>query len=299
MKRRLFLVITLLLPFVLLGCTDGSWKDYKTPERFLKKAVSSSHRFSISTGDLKPREAYHKDYNFEVKDALSNAGGFRKTDLSSSRADRHFNYVCRYSDGLVGLSPALYCTMSVYDDGFINIHFETLKEDKDAYFEMDAERAYAINDLVIEKIQREEQILADDKKQAYLDGAVDNFLIAMEKKTSIKTRVYEPTPDNYGRYIYDFRDNGTILDLLKGLEYTRTDKSSPYLSREALIYNCYDENDKEPSWAYYLYDSGDYVGVYYHYENTFGEIRSVELSYETDATKGKEVLVKALELAKQ
>ena len=38
---------------------------------------------------------------------------------------------------------------------------------------------------------------------------------------------------------------------------------------------------------------------YYHYENSFGEIQSIELSYTTDATKGKEVLVKALELAKQ
>lgn len=299
MKRRLFLVITILLPFALLGCTDGSWKDYNTPERFLKKAVSSAHRFAISLGDQKPREAYHKDYNFEVKDALSNAGGFKKTGVTESVSNRHFNYVCRYSDGLVGLSPALYCTMSVYDDGFINIHFETLKEDKDAYFEMDAAKAYAINDLVSEKIPREQQILVDDKKQAYLDGSVENFLIAMEKKTSIKTTVYEPTPDNTGRYIYDFRDDGTILDLLKSLEYTRTDKSSPYLSQEALIYNCYDKEDKDLSWAYYLYDSGDYVDVYYHYENSFGEIQSIELSYTTDATKGKEVLVKALELAKQ
>ena len=298
MKRRLFLVITILLPFALIGCTDGSWKDYNTPDRFLKKAATSAHRFTISLGEDEPKHSSHKDYNLEIRDALASSGGFKKTGRTSSLC-RYFNYTCRYSDAFVGLAPALYCTMSVYDDGFINIHFDTLKEDKDAYFEMDAERAYAINDLVIEKIQREEQILADDKKQAYLDGSVENFLIAMEKKTSIKTTVYEPTPDNTGRYIYDFRDDGTILDLLKSLEYTRTDKSSPYLSQEALIYNCYDKEDKDLSWTYYLYDSGDYVDVYYHYENSFGEIRSVELSYETDATKGKEVLAKALELAKQ
>ncbi len=121
----------------------------------------------------------------------------------------------------------------------------------------------------------------------------------MDKKASIKTTVYEDTPDNTSRYIHDFRDNGVLLGLLKDLKYEKTNDSEPFSSREALIYNAYDKNDKDPSWSYYLYDSGDYVRIFYHYKNHFGEAQNVEFNYHIDATKGKEIITKALELAKK
>ncbi len=170
MKRRLLAVLTILMPFALIGCTDGSWKDYNTPDRFLKKAATSAHRFTICLGEDERKYSSHRDYNLEIRDALVSADEFKKTDQSSSKSSRYFNYVCRYSDGYVGLAPALYCTMSVYDDGFINIHFETLKEDKYAYYKMDAEQSYVINDLIREKYQEINKLSRMIKNKLILTG---------------------------------------------------------------------------------------------------------------------------------
>ena len=296
MKKALLAVFITLTPFALIGCNDGSWSDYNTPTRFLKKAANSSHRFTIGLNDTEPKMSSHKDYNLEVRNALIKAGNFKKSEHSSSDSSRCFYYVSRHSDGYIGLAPALYCVMSVYDDGFIKIDFEEIKEHKYAYFEMDAEKAYEINDLVYAKIPKEKQMQQEDRSKAYQDGDVVNFISAMEKKSSIRTKVNAHNKD--GTYCtFNFNDKGDLLDLIKNIDYERTSNGYPLESEIEFVYNVYSSTDGDSYWTYSLYGSGDYVNIYYSYKDRLGDINHVSINYSIDAAKGKEVLTKALEIA--
>ena len=296
MKRTLLATFIVLVPLALSSCGPrGGWKDFNTPARFLKMAEKYPRDCTLSTsGDFK--SSSDPDYNLEVKKALLEAGPFTKTEQTSSDADRVFTYANRYYDGHIGLAAARYCLMSVYDDGFIKITYQDTKEDKYAYFTMDEAKASEINDFVIAKIARDREAVMEDKTKAYQEATVDNFLAEMDKKSSVKAvAYYTDSNDNY--FVKNFDDKGTLLKMMKEVEYTKTSDPAPD-SEYALVYNSATKGDNYFEWTYCLYNTGDYVRVYYGNTNRFDYSQTIYLSYKIDATKGKEIINKAIALSK-
>lgn len=298
MKRRLLAVFIALIPLSLTSCSLLSWNNLNTPAKFLKHAESDYGRCWISLPGYDSSSNSGKDYGLEVKKALVDAGGFKKTDQSQPETYRYFEYGIRYKDGYVGLASGLNCIMSIYDDGFIKIEYQTYEKDnKYAYFTMDPEKACEITDLVYEKIPRDKQTIAEDKTQAYTDGGVDNFIAAMEKKSSIKVSLVEYSSDKTTKANYNLTDNGELLKLIKDAEYTRTVKSANWDASRVLTYNLYTYQKDELNWNYYLYDSFDFVDIYYSYKNRLKENNNVAISYNIDPVKGKAIYDKALGMA--
>lgn len=299
MKRLILFSFVVSMSLSLTACSD-SWNNYNTPEKFLKAAANHSGYCYITTNsDYK--SGGHRDYNLEIKNALSNAGSFKKTDQSNPNSQRFFSYVNMYYNGFIGLESDRFCIMSVFDDGFIKIDYEYYEKEpkhKYTYFEMDATKAYEINDLVVDKIANDERIKEEDRNQAYQDASIENFIQAMEKKSSVKTVYYEHNHLAGTLNTYNFYDKGDLLSLIKDVEYTKTSKGYPLEGSKDLIYNDYSKND-DKDWTYSLYDTGNYVEIRYYYKNRLGEGETVKINYEIDATKGKEILAKALELGKQ
>lgn len=298
MKRTLLLSFVISLSLSLTGCTK-SWNSFNTPEKFLKVAAKNNNNCSIAmNGDYLMQP--HKDYNLEIQKALSNVEKFKESSLRSSESERYFSYANMYYNGTIGWAGDLFCVMSVYDDGFIKIDYEyndkVLKHNY-AYFEIGATKAFEINDLVVEKIARENKIKEEDRLQAYKDGSINNFIAAMKEKSSIKTIYYDRNDTDQTMNTYEFYDTGDLLNLIKDVEYVSTSKGYPLEGTVDLIFNVYDENSIK-NWTYSLYDTGDYVTIRYNYKNRLGDSGTATLNYEIDATKGKAILAKALELAK-
>ena len=297
MKRKLLAVLIAVIPLTLTSCSVLSWNDVNSPSKFLKSAGKQSGRSWIAT----PIDSYNKntsrDYGLEVKKALQDADDFKKTTDTQPKSNRYFEYGIRYNDGYVGLSAGLNCYMYVYDDGFIELKYETYKEDKLAYYTMDATKAYEITDFVYAKIEKDKQTIAEDKTQAYIDGSIDNFIKAMEQKSSIKTEVTDFDHKNNTMKSYKFNDNGTLLSVIKDAEYTRTNEYVSGDSSRTVLYNPYVVKKGALKWSYYLYDTYDYVVIDYAYINRLDVQNNVTISYKIDAAKGKAIFDKALELA--
>lgn len=299
MKRTLLLSFVVSLSLSLTGCRK-SWNNFNTPEKFLKDAAKNNDSCSIAVYD-RYLTTPHKDYNLEIQKALSNAGKFKESSLRSSESKRYFSYANMYYNDMVIWGSDLFCIMSVYDDGFIKIDYEYVDnglKHNYAYFEMDASKAYEINDLVVEKIAREDKIKEEDRLQAYQDGSISNFIAAMEEKSSIKTIYYDHDDTEQTMNTYEFYDKGELLKLIKDVEYVNTSKIYPSESSADLIYNAYDNNSNK-NWTYSLYDTGDYVTLRYNYKNRLGDSGTATISYEIDAVKGKAILAKALELGRK
>lgn len=300
MKKTILLSFIISISLSLVGCTN-SWNNYNTPTKFLKAAASHYGDCWISMHDEYKTNG-HKDHNLEVKNALSAAGDFKKSSQSNPNSPRFFSYANMYYNGLIGLAGDYFCTMSVYDDGFIIIDYEYYQKELKhnyAYFEMDATKAYEINNLVFEKIPREKQMQEEDRNQAYQDGAIENFIAAMEKKSSIKTTYHDCDLQKGTIQTYNFYDKGDLLGLIKDVEYTRTSRGYPLEGTVDFIFNVYDAKNGNENWTYSLYDTGNYVEIRYYYKNRFDEGETAKIYYEIDATKGKEILARAKELAKQ
>ena len=287
MKKLPLLLSTLvvLTPFCLSACQRGIWDDFKTPELFLKKAETDFAHCELS---LQSGYENAKDYNFEIKNALMDAAPFTATKQEKSDAERYFVYSNRYYDGFVGLSAPSYVKMYVYDDGFIKIDFNNIKEDKHAYFTMDEAKAKEINNLVNVKLPRDAQIIREDEAQALKDGVIDNFFNEMSKQSSIRVEANEATKDGY--YSYHYHDTGELLTAIKEVEHTYTDEIPSYQG-VAFKYNY------RGLWMYTLYQTADTVKITYHYTNRFDETRHVDLYYRIDLIYGKQLIEKALELA--
>lgn len=297
MKRTFLAALVFLIPFALTSCTP-SWNDLNTPTKFLKKADFDSCCLSLTDNFKNISESDWKDYNLEIKDALLKAGPFTKVVETVPDSENHFLYVNAYKNGFVGLYPTYYCIMSIYDDGYIQIDYQQAEGHKYAYFSMDGDKAKAINEQVVNKIATEKQIKEEDKSQAYQDGDIANFIKEMETKSSIKTKVEDRHLEEMTKDTYNFSDNGEILSLIKDAEYTHTSNLPPLESSETFYYNLDNQKGTLP-WSYYLYDSFDYVKIYYSYVNRLKERLRIEINYHIDATKGKEIVAKALEIAKR
>lgn len=298
MKKALVLSFIVSLSLSLTGCKK-SWNSFNTPEKFLNMAAKNPDNCTIAVnGEYKTNP--HRDYKLEIQQALSNAGSFKQSSLTEPTSQRYFSYANMYYNGLIGLEGDLFCIMSVYDDGFIKIDYEYYDKEllhNYAYFEMDANKAYTINGLVVSKIERDEQIIAEDRMQANRDASIDNFITAMEKKGSVRTIYYDNHEDNT-QDTYEYLDKGELLSLIKDVEYVSVNKSYPIGSSVALIYNAYNINEGR-YWTYSLYDTGNYVGIQYNYTNRLNVSCKTFLSYEIDASQGKAILAKALELGKK
>ena len=295
MKRILAISYVALMSLSVTGCDN--WENtYGTPEKFLKAVGNSITGSSISVND-DFRSSSVRDYNLEIKTALSKAGPFTKIEQDKSSANKHFLYVKQYKNGLVGLTAAKYCIMSVYADGFIKIDYQDTKDDKYAYFTMNATKASEINDLVVTKIERDQLAKDEDKAKAYQEGIIENFFIEMDKKSSAKVRsIYTESNGNYLNKV--FADRGELLTMMEEISYTRTSEPAPDVEY-GLIYNVSSKGDNYWQWSFNLYANGTYVRIYYGTKNRFDESQTVYLNYKIDASEGKALIKKAYEMAKK
>ena len=297
MKKRVLLAsLVFVLPFTLTGCDRASWSDLNTPTRFLNKASKDYRYCYLALDDKDYKTGGPKDYNLEIKNALTEAGNFKKSEDTESNSERYFYYVNYYANSFIGVSDGRRCAMIVYDDGFIKIDYEDVKQHKYAYFTMDTEKASEINDLVRAKVARDQEGIQEDAEQAQEKCTPENFFKDAEKGLSII--VYEEDEKNYTTKSYKFKDNGEILNLAKNIEYTKTTGRRPDDSNTALAAYYYKPGTSQVIWSYHLYSTGDYLELEYHYENRFKERRSVEYSYNLDAEKGKEIIAQAIAKAK-
>lgn len=147
MKKTISLLTLSFSLLTLTGCflftDDGSWKEeYGSPELFLQN-VSEEHRESIfkyaSEGEM-------QDTDFQVKKAILASSPFKSVKKKEPVAERYFTYQAYWIPATSGPN---YCQMSIWDDGFIRIdHKSSLGPHGYAYFQMDADKAVLLNDLV-------------------------------------------------------------------------------------------------------------------------------------------------------
>lgn len=153
MKKAYSFLSLCLSSFVLTGCSlfidDGKWKDnYGTPELFLESISEDDHRESIFLYDNNSNDI--QDENYQIKKMILSFSPFEKITKKHSETDRYFTYQAYWQPATSGPN---YCTMSIWDDGFIKIdHKKSLGPHGYAYFQMDADKALILNDFVFSLI---------------------------------------------------------------------------------------------------------------------------------------------------
>ena len=302
MRKSLVKVCVLFFTLAISGCVSNEWeKEHGTPELFLESVVeSNSYGCYIYLQDDDKEKG--EDTNLEIYSALKGAGPFEKTTEKKSSVDKYFTYYRLRSHATSGPN---FCYMCVYNDGFIKIVSKSsLGPYQYVYFTMDANKATEIYDLVAYKIPYEKKITEEDLTKAKADGAIDNFIDAMEEKGSVFTVVNETVQGN-SRY-YNFTDDGTLLDLIKDAEYREPAQDIRFdASWCALNYNYTTSESSNsdlprvPEWSYNLYTDGAKVRLNYEYIDRIGRRETLALYYDLDATKGMAIINKALEIAKQ
>ena len=150
MKKAL-IVPALLVTLCLTGCFDSknTLNEYKTPELFLSHSTEPHHYFTIySSKDMSKKTL---DYDLEIKEAILAAGPFTEVDGIEPKTERYFTYEILRSLSTAG--PNI-CKLHIYDDGNINIYVKNaIAKQCNAFYTMDPEKAYALNDFVELKIE--------------------------------------------------------------------------------------------------------------------------------------------------
>ena len=286
MKNRLFFLPVALIVLSITCCdfNDTEWlKEYGTPELFLSHVEGDYHNETLLLGE----ESNCADYNYEIRDALKEAGPFEARNNKDEGTGRCFTYRAYWQPATTGPN---YCLMDVWDNGYLRItHKRSIGFKQYAYFSMSEEKATAINTLVREKIERNNQIAEEAYQQALEDGKIENFITEMEKKSSIPVMYYEQKNNTY--QIYNYKDNGELFDLFKNATFTPSDAN--FSGGRQLVFND-DDND---NWSFIISTGGvpytDYV-----YADSLGRKEVVRITYSLPEEEQNAILAKALQLAK-
>lgn len=286
MKNRLFFLPVALIVLSITCCdfTDDAWREkYGTPELFLSQVGGEYHQETLLLGE----ETYDADFNYEIRDALKEAGPFEARNNKDESTGRCFTYRAYWQPATTGPN---YCLMDVWDNGYLRItHKRSIGFKQYAYFSMSEEKATAINTLVREKIERNNQIAEEAYQQALEDGKIENFLTEMEKKSSIPVMYYEQKNNNY--QIYNYNDTGELFDIIKNATFTPSDAN--FAGGRQLVFND-DDND---NWSFIISTEGvPYTN--YVYADSLGRKEVVRITYSLPEEEQNAILAKALQLAK-
>ena len=147
MKHKHITLVLISMAFILTSCLfdDGSWKDeYGTPELFLENVKGVPNLY------LYENENQYPDTDFEILNLIKEAGPFEIISKRNPTKDRYFTYEAYWQPATSGPN---YCTMSIWEDGFIRIdHKNSLGPHGYVYFSMDETKASYINDVVFQKL---------------------------------------------------------------------------------------------------------------------------------------------------
>ena len=291
MRNSIYAISLLALASSLSSCAffaNDKWKEeYGTPELFLER-VSDNNCFIYTYDD---RSDLPEDTNFEVRDALVESGPYAASSRTFSSSERFFTYENFFSHSTAGPN---FCTMSVYDDGFVKIDYKSaLGPHQFAYFDMDATKASAVIDLVFAKIEYEQKVYSEDYASALKSGSIDSFLVAMEEEEKVYVRVTESS--GYISECVPFLDNGELLELLKAPRY---EPITGYFDSHAAMLQYNYRSSEELVWTYYLDNEFDVAFLDYEYIDRVGRKSTARLCYSIDADAGKAIHAKALELSK-
>lgn len=284
MKKRLLFIPVAAVALSLSACKldDTEWrKDYGTPELFLNSLSGEHHSETLIVND----ESIGIDYNYEIKNAILASGPFEERNNKDDGTGRYFTYRAYYRTDATGEN---YCSMDIWDNGYLKITHKTSVGPKHyAYFSMDEEKATYVNDLVIEKDSRQKQIAEDAYQQALVDGAIDNFIIEMEKKSSYPVSYLDFTNNTYTSY--EYVDEGELFDLIKQATFTPSDDN--FAGERQLVFN----NDN--NWSFIINSFGvPYVN--YVYTDSLDRTEVVRITYSLPEAERDAILAKALELGK-
>ena len=165
--KKVTIIPALLISLSITGCfkSTKTLEEYKTPELFLSHSTIVFDYITIySSKDMSKKTM---DYEFAIKNEILASGPFKEVNGIQPKTDRYFTYEILRSLSTAG--PNI-CKMHIYDDGCINIYAkDALAKQCNAFYTMDPEKAYHLNDFVEEKIEeaqeREEQAEIDDDSE--------------------------------------------------------------------------------------------------------------------------------------
>ena len=287
MKRRLLFIPVAAIALSMTGCIfdDNEWrKEYGTPELFLNSVTEERRSESLIVGI----ENIGPDYDFEIKNALLESGPFEARNNKDDGTGRSFTYRAYWIPAMTGPN---YCQMDIWDNGYITItHKRSIGSKQYAYYAMSEENATYVNDLVREKDARQKQIAEEAYQQALVDGAIENFITEMEKKSSYPVRYLEEK-NRLGYQVYEFIDRGELFGLIKQATFTPTDDN--FVGESILVFNDgYDE-----TWQFIINNFGiSYVN--YVYTDSLDRTDVVRITYSIPEEQQTAILAKAAQLAK-
>ena len=287
MKNKLLFIPIAAIALSMTGCIfddEESRKEYGTPELFLN-SVTEENRSESLIVDI---ENIGLDYDFEIKNALLESAPFETRNNKDEGTGRSFTYRAYWIPAMTGPN---YCHMEIWDNGYIRItHKRSIGPKQYAYYSMSEENATYINDLVREKDARQKQIAEEAYQQALVDGAIENFITEMEKKSSYPVRYLEEK-NRLGYQVYEFIDRGELFGLIKQATFTPTDDN--FVGESILVFNDgYDE-----TWQFIINNFGiPYVN--YVYTDSLERTDVVRITYSIPEEQQTAILTKAAQLAK-
>ena len=286
MKKRLLFIPIAVTTLSVTSCRfdDDEWrKDYGTPELFLNSVTEERHQESLIVND----ENIGPDYGFEIKNAILDSSPFENRNTEDDGTGRSFTYQAYYQTDAAGAS---YCVMDIWDNGYLKItHKKTIGPKHYAYYSISEERATYLNDLVIEKNARQKQIAEDAYQQALVDGAIENFITEMEKKSSYPVTYLDFKNNSYTTY--EFVDEGELFNLIKQATFTPSDDN--FAGERRLVFN----NDNNDKWSFVINNYGvPYVN--YVYTDSLDRTEVVRITYSLPDEERDAILDKALQLGK-
>lgn len=147
MIKKLLIVPLFLLATTLSSCTfkdDESWKEkFGTPELFLNNAYGYKYVYKYYRFE---DENKYSDTDDTILSAIKEAGPFEKSTEKDNYVERFFTYDGFRFDSTMGIN---YCIMSIWDDGYVQIHHKSaLGPHSYLHFSIAEDKAIQLNDLV-------------------------------------------------------------------------------------------------------------------------------------------------------
>lgn len=148
MKKPINLFYLLLITPLLSCCifNDNSWKkEFGTPELFVENLGISHCFYRFDTKYDNGQELSFADEDLRVATAIKESGPFTKVSKRKPKSERYFTYEAYWQPATSGPN---FCYLLTYDDGLMIIHHKnSLGPHNYLYFEIDEEKAAALNDL--------------------------------------------------------------------------------------------------------------------------------------------------------
>lgn len=268
----------------LTGCfsSDG-WRKYYTPELFLEHARVHPYVKVASSS----KESSIMDYELKIKDVVLEAAPFTMTNKISPKSERYFTYRILISPSTAGPN---YAEMRVWSDGHVQVDYKAALARLESFFyTFDADKAAAVTDYVDTRIDEVVLALEEDAGKARKSASIENFLLEAEDATYCNVKL------RHEKVLYEFDDDGRLLDLLGQMNFTPLGEAADYY--DILTYHLEPLPDAFAEWYLCLNQDFGRVSIVCSYENRFGEEDSIRFSYAIDKVAGQAFYEEAVNLA--